>query len=133
IGGMPRGRSSGCLSSPASLNASGKECAPGPPSMTTLAGLSICIHGRYSRPYRPQRDATRTDGADVQETSLQQADVVTKTAPMPMIQTRSATVVAVVVTWNRKDMVSGVLKALVAQTRACSSLHVVVVDNASTD
>lgn len=69
----------------------------------------------------------------MQETSLQQAEVVTKTAPMPMIQTRAATVVAVVVTWNRKDMVSGVLKALVAQTRACSSLHVVVVDNASTD
>lgn len=70
----------------------------------------------------------------MQETSLQQAPEVTPAGkPLPMIQTRSARVVAVVVTWNRKDMVMGVVKALVAQARACSSLHVVIVDNASTD
>ncbi|GAB5495222.1 MAG: hypothetical protein Phyf2KO_03020 [Phycisphaerales bacterium] len=45
----------------------------------------------------------------------------------------TAVVVAVVVTWNRKEMVSGVIDALVAQSRACPSLHVVVVDNSSTD
>lgn len=45
----------------------------------------------------------------------------------------AAVVVAVVVTWNRKEMVAGVIDALVAQSRACPSLHVVVVDNSSTD
>jgi len=69
----------------------------------------------------------------VQETSLQPISTDSTAIAPPRIQTRAARVVAVVVTWNRKDMVSGVLKALVAQTRACSALHVVVVDNASTD
>jgi GT2 family glycosyltransferase len=46
---------------------------------------------------------------------------------------QTATVVAMVVTWNRKDMVASVIDALVAQARACHALHVVVVDNASTD
>lgn len=45
----------------------------------------------------------------------------------------TAVVVAVVVTWNRKEMAAGVIDALVAQARACPSLHVVVVDNSSTD
>ena len=69
----------------------------------------------------------------MQETSLQPIATESPAVASPRIQTRAARVVAVVVTWNRKEMVSGVLKALVAQTRACSALHVVVVDNASSD
>lgn len=70
-------------------------------------------------------------GADVQETAAaERAPTPTQT---PDAGVRTARVVAVIVTWNRKDMVSGVLKALVPQMRACGELHVVVVDNASTD
>ncbi len=69
----------------------------------------------------------------MQETSTQPIQSQSLAVGEPRIQTRAARVVAVVVTWNRKDMVSGVIKALVAQTRACSALHVVVVDNNSTD
>jgi GT2 family glycosyltransferase len=39
----------------------------------------------------------------------------------------------VIVTWNRKEAVAGVLRALAAQTFSAERLDVVVVDNASTD
>ncbi len=74
-------------------------------------------------------------GAAVQET--ESIPICTEEAEREDSQantaTLQATVVAIVVTWNRKEMVSSVLDALVAQARICPALHVVVVDNASTD
>ncbi|RNC81462.1 MAG: glycosyltransferase family 2 protein [Phycisphaera sp.] len=72
------------------------------------------------------------DGVAVQETQTKptQDAVPTTGGTAPRA---TAVVVAVVVTWNRKEMVAGVIDALVAQARACPSLHVVVVDNSSTD
>jgi GT2 family glycosyltransferase len=46
---------------------------------------------------------------------------------------RSASVVAVIVTWNRRGDVMALLDRLAAQRESCGALHVVVVDNASTD
>lgn len=45
----------------------------------------------------------------------------------------SATVVAVIVTWNRRSDVLRVLGRLARQAEACGRLHAVVVDNASDD
>lgn len=67
------------------------------------------------------------------DTSLQPISTPHPAPHAPVIQSRAATVVAIVVTWNRRDMAMGVLRALVAQARACRRLHVVVIDNASTD
>jgi hypothetical protein len=50
-----------------------------------------------------------------------------------LAQTRPPTVLAVVVTWNRRDMVAGAVRALANQRFPLDHLHVVVVDNASTD
>ncbi|MEM8756862.1 MAG: glycosyltransferase family 2 protein [Planctomycetota bacterium] len=45
----------------------------------------------------------------------------------------SATVVAVIVTWNRREDVLRVLSTIAVQARSAGDLHVIVVENASTD
>lgn len=73
----------------------------------------------------------------MQDTGLQTIPAETHAPkPGPVLSLQSAArarVVAVVVTWNRREMVAGVLRALTPQARACKELHVVVIDNASTD
>lgn len=51
----------------------------------------------------------------------------------PTMATRGPVVAAVVVTWNRRETMAKALECLAAQEGDCSSLHVVVVDNASED
>jgi len=69
----------------------------------------------------------------VQDTQTKPTKGDAPTSEDAPVVSRSATVVAMVVTWNRKEMVASVIDALVAQARVCQSLHVVVIDNASTD
>ncbi|MGP1272299.1 MAG: glycosyltransferase family 2 protein [Phycisphaerales bacterium] len=46
---------------------------------------------------------------------------------------RAASVAAIIVTWNRREDVGRVLDRLARQANACQAMHVVVVDNASSD
>lgn len=52
---------------------------------------------------------------------------------IPSREAGPARVAAIIVTWNRKDQVQGVLRALAAQSYPIDRLDVVVVDNGSTD
>lgn len=54
--------------------------------------------------------------------------------PKPIVPSpRAAQVAVVIVTWNRVAMVRRVLQALAKQTFSRAAMHVVVIDNASTD
>lgn len=61
------------------------------------------------------------------------ADAADASAPAWDPSMATATICAIIVTWNRKTFVSTVLQALSKQTYPTKKLHVVVVDNAGTD
>ena len=64
------------------------------------------------------------------EATPQPATIARSSAPKSV---RTATVAAVIVSWNRKADVLRVLERLGVQSRACRELHVVVIDNGSDD
>ena len=69
----------------------------------------------------------------MRETQTQHAPLIRQPVEVESPVSRLPVVVAIVVTWNRREMVARVLEALGPQRRRCAELHVVVIDNASTD